>query len=159
MANNSEIYNFAQKTKNDLFSSYIRSGLKASGAWGEALEQKVVEEPNTTKIQIFGLDYTEFILPPGRRANNVQSVDEAKKLYPIVIQWMRDKGLAEDKTFAFRIALKWVYKGIQVPNKYNTGDLIDSVINENWVQEGAKAIGGSLLTQVTSDIRERLRRV
>lgn len=159
MANTSEIYNFAQRTKNDLFNSYIRSGLKASGKWGEALEQNVEEKPGSVKVQIFGLDYTEFIVPDGRGANKEQSPEQAKLLYPIVLQWMKDKGLQEDKVFAFRIALKWVYDGIKVPNKFNQGELVDSVINREWLQEGVKIVGGALLVDVNSDIKEKLRRL
>ena len=157
MANNSEIYNFGNNTVTRLRENYNSSGQKASGKWGEALESQISFNDKGINIKILGLDYTRWITPDGRGANKTKSPDQAKKLYPIVLRWMQQKGIQQDKTFAFRIALKWVYKGINVPNKYNKGDLVDSVINREWYQQGIKIAGGALLSEFNSDVLDRLK--
>ena len=97
MANNSEIYNFGNRTITRLRENYNSSGQRASGNWGEQLESRIDFESTGIKVRILGANYTQWITPDGRGPNKIKSVDQAKKLYPIVLRWMQQKGIQPDK--------------------------------------------------------------
>lgn len=150
---------FMQQTLIDLRQNYEATGRKASGNWGKQLESNVESTGNGVKFQVLGERYTGALLNPGRKPNAKQSQDEAKKLYPIVLQWIKDKGLNFDKGVAFAIALKWVYKGINVPNKHNKGDILDNVLNRKWVGEAVHVAGGALLVDFKKRYLDDLKKI
>ncbi len=147
------MFNFMNKTKTNLQANADRLGLTYKGKYKDELEVKIIEESNTTKYQIWGGYHTHF-MENGRAPNKDKSPEAAKKLYPIALEWAMTKGPSVDnvKQFAFRVALKWVYKGIQVPNAYNPGTVVSDVINDEWFREGIRQAGGALLPTISSEV-------
>lgn len=147
------MFSFLNKTITDLKGNADKLGLSYTGKYKDELEYKIKETSDTTKYQIWGAEHTNYIVN-GRAPNKDKSVASAKKLYPIALEWAKTKGPSVDnvKQFAFRVALKWVYKGIQVPNKYNPGTVVSDIINENWFREGIKTAGGALLPKINSEV-------
>jgi hypothetical protein len=156
----SSIFNFFNRTIVDLKNNADRLGLTYTGKYKNELEYKNDKSGLTEKHQIWGATHTQYIVN-GRGSNKIQSVDAAKKLYPIALEWARTKGPSVDnvKQFAFRVALKWVYKGIQVPNQYNPGTVVEDVINERWFRNGIDQVGGALLAAINSDILKSIKRM
>lgn len=149
----SSMFNFMSKSVTDLKANADKLGLTYTGKYKDELEYRVIEESTTTKYQIWGGYHTQF-MENGRAPNKDKSVAAAKKLYPIALEWAMTKGPSVDnvKQFAFRVALKWVYKGIQVPNSYNPGTVVSDIINKSWFDEGIRTAGGALLPQIKSDV-------
>jgi len=145
-------------TVRELRDSYTTKGIKASGKWGDSLETYIEESDNSIKVGIKALDYIQY--PEyGRGANKVQSVEAAKKLYPIILKWASVKGInvSNINAFAFRTALKLVYKGYTVPNAHNPGGVISDVINESWIKEMIGVVGGDYIKNFESSIIRSLK--
>jgi hypothetical protein len=151
--NRDDINQHLGSTIGDLRSSYEAKGIKASGKWGESLEHFIEEEGGTVKVGIKALDYIEFS-EYGRGPNKAPSVEAAKKLYPVILEWAKVKGITVDnlKAFSFRTALKIVFDGIQVPNKHNIGGVISDVITEDWVNKTVEVVGNGYKYSFESDI-------
>lgn len=162
MSTISDIIAFGNRTSTDLLNNYIKLGLKASGEYGESLESKVIETPKGYKIQQFGAEQALW-MEEGRRPNQDQSPEGIKKaarqLYPVIIEWAQNKGLNFTNSRSYLTARKIVMQGWQVPNNHNAGGVISDVINEGWLREGAKVAGGALLTELTSDILTRFKKM
>jgi len=156
----SSMFNFLNKSITDLKANADRLGLTYTGKYKDELESKIDKSGNTTKYQIWGAEHTNHIIN-GRGPNKDKSVSAAKKLYPIALEWARTKGpsVQNVKQFAFRVALKWVYKGIQVPNQYNPGTAVSDVINERWFRDGISATGGAVLAEFNSEVLRSLKRI
>lgn len=156
----SSMISFMNKSITNLKANADRLGLTYTGKYKNELEYKIEDGGSTTKYQIFGAAHTDYIIN-GRGPNRDQSVESAKKLYPIALEWAKTKGPSVDnvKQFAFRVALKWVYKGIQVPNQYNPGTAVSDVINERWFREGIDVAGGAILAEFNSDVLRSLKRI
>ena len=117
-----EIDIWMNQTKIDLISEYDRQGLRAAGKYADSLEPIVKERGGGYNLQMLGARHSEF-MQNGREPNKVKSPEQAKRLYPIIKQWVSDKGLNFDNGHIFAICLKIVYEGIKVPNKFNQGKL------------------------------------
>jgi len=151
--NRGDIQQHLETTIAELRSSYESKGVKASGKWGESLEHFVEESNGFVKVGIKSLDYIQYS-EYGRGPNKAPSVDAAKKLYPIILEWAKVKGITVDnmKAFAFRTALKIVFDGITVPNKHNIGGVIGDVITEDWVNKTVEVVSFGLTASFESDI-------
>lgn len=148
------------ETVSKLKHSYTSKGIKASGRWGDSLETYVRTTDSGTVAGIKSFHYIQF--PEyGRGPNKVQSPEQAKKLYPVILRWVSEKGISVDniKTFAFRTALKLVYEGYSVPNRYNPGGVVSDVINERWADKMIETIGGVYMGKVKSDIIRELKKL
>lgn len=156
----SSMFSFMSKTKTDLQANADRLGLTYKGKYKDELETRTEESKKSIKYQMWGGFHTQF-MENGRGPNKIQSPEQAKKLYPIALEWAQTKGPSVDnvKQFAFRMALKWVYKGIQVPNQYNPGTAVSDIINERWFREGIEIAGGALLADIQSDVLRSLKRI
>lgn len=146
-------------TIEELRRSYESKGIKASGRWGESLESYIEESEGSVKVGIKALDYIQYS-EYGRGPNKAPSVDAAKKLYPIILEWASVKGISVTnlKTFAFRTALKIVYDGIKVPNKYNVGGVVGDVLTEDWARGVVEVVGSGYLESFNSEILRNIKR-
>ena len=151
--NRQDIDQHLESTIGELITSYESKGVKASGKWGESLEHFVEESNGFIKVGIKSLDYIQYS-EYGRGPNKAPSVDAAKMLYPIILEWAKVKGITVDnkKAFAFRTALKIVFDGITVPNKHNIGGVIGDVITEDWVNKTVEVVGTGLTARFETDI-------
>lgn len=156
----SSMFNFLNKSITDLKGNADRLGLTYKGKYKDELQPKIDESKDTTKYQIWGAAHTNYMVN-GRGPNKDKSVASAKKLYPIALEWAKTKGpsVQNIKQFAFRVALKWVYKGIQVPNAYNPGTVVSDIINERWFRNGIQVAGGAILAEFNSDVLRSLKRI
>ncbi len=158
----SSMFVFMNKTKTDLQANSDRLGLTYSGKYKQSIETVIKEESAKDIYQIWASAHVQQ-MENGRGPNRDQSdvVGSAKKLYPIALEWAQKKGPSVEnvKQFAFRVALKWVMKGIQVPNRYNPGTVVSDVINERWFREAIRVAGGGLLAEFNSDVLKSLKRI
>jgi hypothetical protein len=146
-----------------LVTNYKRLKLKASGKWERSLRNEVTEKSGVLKATIFGMDYTEF-MENGRRRNGVlnpaNGTPEAIKKWvgwagsTFLKQWVIDKGLVISP---FAVAWKIARKGINVPNRYNTGGLVSDVINKAALQDLGSRLIEAKVESFTSEIRKILK--
>ena len=151
--NRQDIDQHLESTIGELRASYESKGVKASGKWGRALSISLRRTTGLSGWGIKSLDYIQYS-EYGRGPNKTPSVDAAKKLYPIILEWAKVKGITVDnkKAFAFRTALKIVFDGITVPNKHNIGGVIGDVITEDWVNKTVEVVGTGLTARFETDI-------
>ena len=133
----------------DLIANYDRLGLRASGSFARSLEPVVTERPHGYNIKMKAARHSYF-MEHGRRPNTEKSPAAAKRLYPIIKQWVQDKGLPFDNRRVFAICLKIVYKGIRVPNRYNPGGVISEVVTEQRMRQLASSLGRNILLEFQS---------
>jgi hypothetical protein len=98
-----------------------------------------------------------YFMEHGRRPNTEKSPAVAKRLYPIIKQWVQDKGLPFDNRRVFAICLKIVYKGIRVPNRYNPGGVISEVVTEQRMRQLARSLGRNILLEFQSFVIKDLK--
>jgi len=142
---------WAESIRVDLVENYDKKGLRASGAYAKSLNWKVNTTAKGFQVVMLGARHSEF-MENGRRPNQVPSVEGAKKLYPIIIQWNKDKNLNFDKGKLFAICLKIVYSGIQVPNRHNSGGVISEVVNMENLNKIKKDIGLITIDNIKSEV-------
>ena len=140
---------YLERLRIKLIKKYDQLGLRASGDYANQLEASVT---STTMI-MFGAFHSQF-MEHGRSSGGwpprsaIENWIEAKKGLPSIF-------LEKKKQFAFLIARKIATEGIKVPNKYNTGKVIESVVNDflgNDIQEMIKDLGMIWLPRIKSDI-------
>jgi len=138
--------------KEDLIEAYDAKGMRASGAWAEALEVEVTL--NTGKIT--GLKYSQQ-LEYGRRAGGFPPID-------IIEQWIEDKGIKAiddnitNRTLAFLIARKiarvgWDrqgFGGVDLVTGIVTPQRIQSILNK--LSEGSIFTVASEITRVLTNL-------
>lgn len=78
-------------------------------------------------------------------------------LRDLIRQWIDVKGIQpkggiSKDTLAFLITRKINRDGIKVPNRYNAGDIISSVINETSIQDLIEEFGETLIGEFESEI-------
>ena len=124
-------------------------GLKASGAFEDGLSTETDE--NSTKI--WTVPHTWYMVN-GRGANSKQSEEDVKKWVgwagsTFLKKWVDDKGLSISP---FAVAYKIAREGIRVPNQYNDGTLISSVINDNSIERLLSDMGIFEIKEIKSEI-------
>ena len=140
---------FAEETKQDFISYYESSGLKASGIWGRELESQVTISDFSVNIKYLAPAYTEQLIN-GRNPNKKQSKEDLKAWVgwagsTFLKEWVNQKGLNINP---FAIAWKIAREGWKVPNQYNKGDLVSSVLNIQKINNLADLIGRSIVDDV-----------
>lgn len=140
----------------DLIAGYDRHGLRASGSFAKSLEPVITERPHGYNLKMKAARHSYF-MENGRRPNAEKSPAAAKRLYPIIKQWVQDKGLPFDNRRVFAICLKIVYKGIRVPNKYNPGGVISEVVTEQRMRQLARSLGRNILLEFQSFVIKDLK--
>jgi hypothetical protein len=132
-----------------LIAKYEQLGLRASGTYERELEASVVGD----KLIMYGAFHSQFMehgREPGKFPPRSAILEwiETKSSLP---QEFRDK---KDQ-FAFLIARKIAREGIKVPNKYNAGEVISSVLNdflENDIRDMLDELGVIFLQRIKSDV-------
>ena len=141
----------------DLIANYDRLGLRASGSFARSLEPVITERPHGYNLKMKAARHSYF-MEHGRRPNTEKSPAAAKRLYPIIKQWVQDKGIPFDNRRIFAICLKIVYKGIRVPNKYNPGGVISEVVTEQRMRQLARDLGRNILMEFQSSVIKELKK-
>lgn len=146
---------WAERTKQELIDKYRSMGLKASGLF----EKELQTETSENKTQIWTAEHTWFMVN-GRGGNSKQSPDDVKKWVgwagsTFLKKWVSDKGL---DISSFAVAWKIAREGIKVPNKYNDGTLITSVIDDNSINNLLSKMGIYVITDIKSEIEKTWQR-
>jgi len=138
----------------ELQKEYVQQGRKASGNWGRELESKIVENAASINIKILAPEYTgafEF-----GRSKSSGGVKGQGKLKDIIEKWIENKNISYSgitkKSLAFVIARKIHREGIKVPNDYNKGGLVTSVITDKKIAELGKSLQGMYVASIKSDL-------
>lgn len=160
MSTESDIKAFGNRTISDLLNNYIRLGLKASGEYGDALENVNTFNNGNIKIRILGAKQG-YWMENGRQPNKKQSKADIMKWVgwagsTFIDQWLQDKGIVANP---FAVAYKIATEGWSVPNQHNQGGVISDIINDNWFKEGINVAGGAFLTEQKSDILKQYKKI
>ena len=140
---------WAERTKQELIDKYNSMGLKASGAFEDGLST----ETDESSTKIWTVPHTWFMVE-GRGSNSSQDKDKVKKWVgwagsTFLKKWVSDKGL---DISPFAVAYKIARQGIRVPNQYNDGTLISSVINDNSIERLLSDMGIFTIKEIKSEI-------
>lgn len=119
---------YLNQTKIDLVESYVEKGLKASGKYEKGLKVHVEDSGSRIRARIESEGHV-YYMEKGRRPNKQQTAKQARFLGKILEQWVKDKGIDVNP---YAAAWKIVREGIQVPNRYNPGDVVTEVITDEW---------------------------
>ena len=146
---------WAERTKQELIDKYKSMGLKASGAFENGLST----ETNESSTKIWTVPHTWFMVE-GRGRNASQDKDNLKKWVgwagsTFLKKWVDDKGLSISP---FAVAYKIAREGIRVPNQYNDGTLISSVINDNSIERLLSDMGIYVITDIKTEIQKTWQR-
>ena len=146
---------WAERTKQELIDKYKSMGLKASGAFEDGLSTETDE--NSTKI--WTVQHTWYMVN-GRGKNSSQDKEAVRKWVgwagsTFLKKWVEDKGLSISP---FAVAYKIAREGIRVPNQYNDGTLISSVINDNSIERLLSDMGIYVITDIKTEIQKTWQR-
>ena len=153
------INNWLNGVENDLKANYNRLGLKASGKWGDSLQQFTTTTNEGFKIGIKGQDYTEQ-LENGRRPNQNQTPEALKAWVgwagsTFLAQWVKDKGL---DISPYAVAWGIARNGWTVPNQNNAGGLVSDVVTTKRISELNKELVlfevGEFRSKVIKDLKD-----
>lgn len=139
---------YLNETKKNLIQSYKDKGLRASGKYEKGLKIKVEDTGSKLKGVIESEGHAWF-MEKGRKPNRQQTASQAKFLGRILEQWVKDKGIDVNP---YAAAWKIIRQGIQVPNKYNPGDVITEVITDEWFDELIKKLSNWHIMVVQSEV-------
>jgi len=153
---NDLITEWMEETRVSLIIEYDRQGLRASGSYAESLEANVQDKKTSFKAVMKAARHSEF-MENGRPPNSAPSPEAAKRLYPIILQWVKDKNLTFDRGHVFAICLKIVYHGIAVPNKYNPGGVVSNVVTKDRIDILIDKIGNVFKSEIKSDVIRQLK--
>lgn len=132
-----------QGVKADLIKEYNSLGLRASGNWEKSLETFSTDN----RAIIYGAKYT-YQMENGRKPGK----------YPprqAIEDWIDAKGLRytiKKSSLAFLIQRKIAQEGIKVPNKYNRGGVVSSVVTMDRINSLISELQLVNVLQVSSDI-------
>ena len=134
--------------------SYLSKGLKASGRFGESLENEVTTLPYSVNAKMTGLNYGYF-MQNGREPT--KGGGGGVTLKEMIRQWIDDKGIVPKDnisldSLAFLIARKIHRDGIKVPNKFNPGGVFSDVFTKKSIAELGTSIGSQFLLETKSNI-------
>lgn len=145
-----EIYQkYLERLRLKLIAKYEELGLRASGKYANELKGEVSGD----KITMFGAFHSQFMehgrepgkFPP-RKA--IEDWIDTKSTLPAIFKEKKSQ-------FAFLIARKIAKEGINVPNEFNKGNVISSVVDDflgNDINEMLKELGEIFLTRIKSDV-------
>jgi len=157
MSREEEIYaKYLEILRVKLVAKYDEMGLRASGKYADELEGETA--PN--KLIMWGANHIEFMekgRSPGRfpPINVIEDWIEVKKGLPAIF---REK----KKQFAFLIARKIAREGIQVPNTYNKGKVIESVVEDflgNDISQMLEELGDVFIARIKVDVLQIFKEV
>ena len=142
---------WSERTKQELIDKYRSLGLKASGEFEKGLTTDTTE----SRTQIWTAPHTWYMVN-GRNQNIKQDKESINKWVgwagsTFLKKWVEDKGL---DISPFAVAWKIARQGIQVPNRYNEGTLISSVINDNSISGLLSQMGIYIIKDIKTDIQK-----
>lgn len=120
------IHKYLEVLKEKLIRKYDELGLRASGKYEDELEGVLT----SSGFIMFGAKHSEY-MERGRGTGG-----DYKKLAPIISEWIDVKTslpefFTENKeSLSFAIAYKIANEGIKVPNQFNKGEVVSSVVND-----------------------------
>lgn len=146
------------EVKQDLRDNYNRLGLKASGQWGETLEEFIRETPKGLTMGILAEKYSGA-LENGRKPNTKKSPKEMKAWVgwagsTFLDDWVKDKGLNLNP---YAVAWKIAREGWKVPNRFNAGGLVSDVVTKNKVEELNRSVSLFYIDLFRSTIIQELK--
>lgn len=113
----------------ELVSKYKLMGLRASGKFERGLSVTVDDLGNDSVRAFIESEGHVVFMEQGRKGNSDKSFQQVRNLGWHLQQWVKDKGIDVNP---YAAAYKIVHEGIRVPNPYNQGGLVESVINDQW---------------------------
>jgi len=116
------------ETIKDLITSYSEKGLRASGKYEKGLTYTVEDDGKKIRAVIESEGHVWF-MEKGRRPNKQQTAQQARSLGHILEQWVKDKGISVNP---YAAAWKIVREGIDVPNRFNPGKVVEDVVTNEW---------------------------
>jgi hypothetical protein len=155
MTNEEQLYmKYLERLRLKLIAKYIELGLRASGKYERELE--AFAGPN--KLIMYGASHSEY-MEHGR---------EPGKFPPrqVISDWIDTKqGLPsifreKKNQFIFLISRKIAEEGITVPNEFNKGAVVSSVVDDflaNDIEEMLNELGVIYLRRIKSDVVQILR--
>lgn len=147
---------YLERLRLKLIAKYIEMGLKASGDYERELEG--VTEPN--KMIMLGAFHSQF-MENGRDAGGwpprkaIEEWIENKDGLPAIF---REK----KKQFAFLISRKIANEGIKVPNQFNKGEVVSSVVDAflaDDIHEMLEELGMYFKARIQSDVLQIFKEV
>lgn len=123
-------------------------GLRASGKFERGLSVTVDDTGAGTLRAFIESEGHVIFMQQGRAANKDQSFQQVKNLGWYLKEWVKQKGIDVNP---YAAAYKIVHEGIRVPNAFNQGGLVDSVINENWFQGLFDEIRDAMIEDIKID--------
>lgn len=143
--------------KRQILENYQSYGLKASGRFEKNLSEFYEQGKDNVRAGLTA-PYYSYYLEYGRgKTSPTGPYQSGRKLYEIIEEWINVKGItikqgSTIKQAAYAIAQKIHREGIKVPNQYNKGNFLSSVINQNSVNTLIKNLGTGIVKNITSEI-------
>jgi hypothetical protein len=140
--------------KQQLIANYDAIGLRASGNWPTTLKSTVKNDGFKLKLTMSAADYSQQMIKG--RGKNANQDKEAIRAWvgwagsTFLAQWVKDKGL---KMSPFAVAYEIARKGITVPNRHNTGELMKGVITNETLNELLTIVGTAVIKNLRDDLK------
>ena len=127
------LQSFGDNTVNDLIANYIKLGLRAFGEFERGTIAVATEKSMTITAP-----FHARIMEGGRKAGKFPPPDE-------ILRWVKlgkiqNRGDISDESLAYLIGRKIAREGIKVPNKYNIGNVISSILLDGRIEDLEKEI-------------------
>lgn len=137
----------------DLIDNYNRLGLRASGRWAESLESFIDNNVNSIIFGVKGESYTQQM----EQGRGITKKSNGGILQGIIRKWIDIKGIVPKDNItldqlASAITWKIHKKGIKVPNQFNAGGLVSSIVTKPRIEEVVKQIGIAKLNEIKSTL-------
>lgn len=131
--------------------SYEQKKIKASGAFGESLEQSVTLDNNVLRIIIKAANHTQY-MQFGREPNKNSSPEQIRKFVgwagsTILREWVKNKRLSISP---YAVAYKIATKGVTVPSQFNDGKFITENLTPETFQNLISLLGDAVLKEFKS---------
>lgn len=148
------VNSYMEQTRQDLIKSYQEKGLKASGRYAKGLTFEVSDDGKTIKA-FMESEHHVWFMEEGRKPNKQQTAKQARSLGHILEQWVKDKGIDVNP---YAAAWKIVREGIQVPNRYNPGDVVEDVVTNEWFDGLVAQLADHFIFAVTTEVERLFRK-
>ncbi len=140
-----QAYDKLLQVRQRLIAKYNDLGLRASGRYERELQ--VIEYSGGVKLVA---PQHGYFMEKGRSAGKPPPRE-------VIIQWIEDKqiqyqGITKE-SLAYLICRKIGRDGIRVPNPYNKGGAITSVVNEQLTDEIAEELGSDIYNAIVNIIK------
>lgn len=132
----------------------VDKNFKATGKTRDSITSKIegdsaiIEGSSLLHFGEFGRGKTKAGSKPGKLRDIIREWIDVKGIQP-------KDGISKD-TLAYLVTRKIHRDGIKVPNKYNEGSILSSVINEKTVSELLEEFGATLIGEFESEILKEL---